>query len=69
MTEITIKCGFGVISRLDFRNDIVKKGSYLLSGGHMGEFKEACKYFAKLVFWDHIFIMFSFNVDLFIVHC
>ena len=39
MTEITIKNGFGVISGLYFRDDIVKKGSYLLSGGHMGEIK------------------------------
>ena len=40
MTEITIKCRFGVISGLDFRGDIVKKGSHLLSGGHMDEIKE-----------------------------
>ena len=40
MIEITIIYGFGVISRLDFRDDIVKKGSDLLSGGHMGEIKE-----------------------------
>ena len=37
MTEITIKNGFGVISGLYFRDDIVKKGSYLLSEGHMDE--------------------------------
>ena len=40
MTEITIKYGFGVISGLYFPDDIVKKGSYLLLGGHMGEIKE-----------------------------
>ena len=59
MTEITIKYGIGVISGLDFRNDIVKKGSDLLSGGHMGEIKEACKYFAKLMFWEHLFIKYK----------
>ena len=40
MTEITIKCGFGVSIGLDFRDDFVKKGSYLLFGGHTGEIKE-----------------------------
>ena len=42
MTDITIKCGFGVISGLNFCDDIVKKGSYLLSGGHMGEIYVTC---------------------------
>ena len=40
MSDITIKCGFGSISGLDFRDDIVKKGADLLAGGHLGDIKE-----------------------------
>ena len=40
MAEITIKCGFGSISGLEFRDDIVKKGAALLAEGHMGDIKE-----------------------------
>ena len=40
MAEISIKCGFGSISGLEFRDDIVKKGAALLAEGHMGDIKE-----------------------------
>ena len=40
MAEITIKCGFGSISGLQFREDIIKKGGQLLAGGHIGDIKE-----------------------------
>ena len=40
MTEITIKCGFGKISGLHFRDDIMTKGEDLLTGGHLGDVKE-----------------------------
>ena len=38
--DVTIKCGFGSISGLEFRADIVKKGAALLAEGHMGDIKE-----------------------------
>ena len=37
MAKITIICGFGVISVIDFRDVIVRKGSYFLSGADLGE--------------------------------
>ena len=40
MDKSTIKCYFGVISIIDFRNDIVRKGSDLLFGANLGEIKE-----------------------------
>ena len=40
MAKITIKCGFGVISVINFRDDIVRKRSDLLSGTNLGEVKE-----------------------------
>ena len=40
MSKTTIKFGLGVISGLDFRDDIVKKGSDLSSGGHKCDIKE-----------------------------
>ena len=40
LDKIAIKCGFGVISIIDFYNDIVKKGSDLFSGAYLGEIKE-----------------------------
>ena len=40
MAEITIKFGFGSISGLQFREDIIKKGGQLLGGGHIGDVKE-----------------------------
>ena len=43
MTEITITCGFGSISGLSFREDIVKKGTDLLNSDHMGDVKEVRK--------------------------
>ena len=42
MGEITITCGFGGF-RLDFRDDIVKKGADLLTGGYWGDLKEVRK--------------------------
>ena len=43
MGKITITCGFGSMSGLDFQDDIVKKGAHLLSGGHWGDVKEVRK--------------------------
>ena len=40
MAKITIKCGFGVISVINFRDDIVRKGSNLLSGAYLGDIKD-----------------------------
>ena len=54
MTEITIKCGFGVISGLDFRDDIVKKGSDLLAGGHIKEVRRNSTYYLQDVFRKHL---------------
>ena len=39
MAKITIICGFGVISVIDFRDDIVKKASDFMSGANLGEIK------------------------------
>ena len=44
MTEITIKCGFGKISGLHFRDDIMTKGEDLLTGDHLGDVKEVRHY-------------------------
>ena len=40
MTKITIICGFGVISVIDFRDDIVRKVSDFMPGANLGEIKE-----------------------------
>ena len=40
MAKFTIKCGFGVISIINFRDDIVKKGSYIMSRAYLGDIKE-----------------------------
>ena len=39
MTKITIICGFGVISVIDFRDDIVRKVSDFMPGANLGEIK------------------------------
>ena len=43
MAGVTITCGFGSISGLKFRDDIVVKGSALFVGGHVGDIKEIRK--------------------------
>ena len=58
--DTTVKFGFGSISGLEFRADIVKKGAALLAEGYMGDIKEITNtrslvyrgWLIRDVFWD-----------------
>ena len=53
MAQNTIICGFGSISGLKFRDNIVKKGADLPVGGHMGDVKEIRSNGKILILWQN----------------